>query len=160
MGDGEAGGMGTEVVVVDRDGCRFPGDAGVAEASDQLFFLGVDADNRGVAVAAVAAQAVDELELVVAFGGGGGRDALVVHAQGVAQGAQEPGDGAWADRQLEDVGEVGGEVAGGATGPAQVGAGVAGGVVAEQNDELGGQCRVFFSSALRPPPGLRIRSVS
>ncbi|MCY4593588.1 MAG: hypothetical protein OXC19_02165, partial [Bryobacterales bacterium] len=78
----------------------------------------------------------------------------------IAQGAQEAGEGARGNRQFEDIGEVVGEVAGGATGPAQVGTGVAGGVVAEQNDELDGQRRLFFSSALRPPPGLRIRSVS
>ena len=160
VGDGEAGGLGAEVVVVDRDGSRFPGEAGVAEASDQLFFLRIDAEDRGVAAGAVLPQVVDELELVVAFGGRGRRDALVVHAQGVAQGAQEAGDGPRGNWQFEDIGEVVGEVAGGATGPAQVGTGVAGGVVAEQNDKLDAQRRLFFSSALRPPPSLRIRSVS
>lgn len=104
VGDGEAGGLGAEVVVVDRDGSRFPADAGVAEASDQLFFLGIDAENRGVEAGAVTAQVVDELELVVAFGGRGGGDALVVHAQGVAQGAQEAGDGARGNRQFKDIG--------------------------------------------------------
>ena len=160
VGDGQAGGMGAEVVVVDRDRGRLPRDAGVAEASDQLFFLGVDAEDRGVEAGTVTAQAVDELELVVAFGGRGGREALVVHPQGVAQVAQQAGDGARGHRQVDDIGEVGGEVAGGATGPAQFGTGVASGVVAEQNDELGAQRRLFFSSAWRPPPALRTRSVS
>ena len=159
VGDGQAGGMGAEVVIVDRDRGRFPAHAGVAEASDQLFLLAVDTENRGVAARAVTPQLRDELELVVAFGGRAGRDALVVHAQRVAQGAQQPGDGAGRDRQAEHVGQVSGEVAGGAPGPAQVRTGVASGVVAEQNDELDAQRRLFFSSALRPPPGLRTRSV-
>ena len=77
------------------------------------------------------AQAVDELELGVAFGGGGGGEALVVHAQGEAHGTQQSGDGARGDRQVECGGQIVREVAGGAAGPAQVRAGVAGGVVAE-----------------------------
>ena len=158
--DGEAAGLGAEVVVVDRDRLLFPAEAGIAESADQLFFLGVDTEDRGVAVCAVLAQAVDELELGVAFGWGAGGDALAVHAQGEAHGAQQSGDGARGDRQVEFCAQVVGEVAGGATGPAQTGAGVAGGVVAEQFRELSGQCGLFFSKALRPPPGLRTRSVS
>ncbi len=84
----------------------------------------------------------------------------MVHPQGVAQVAQQAGDGTRGCRQLDDIGEVSGEVAGGATDPAQVRAGVASGVVAKQNDELSGQRRLFFSSLWRPPPGLRTRSVS
>ena len=114
-------------------------------------YLLVDAENWGVAGGVVTAELVDELELLVAFGGRAGRDALVVHAQGVAQAAQEAGNGARGNRQLEDIGEVVSEVAGGAPGPAQVGTGVASGVVTEQMDELDGQCRLFLASALRPP---------
>ena len=149
--------MGAEVVVVDRDGGRFPADAGVAKASDQLFLLRINAENWGVATGAGAAQAVDELELVVAFGGRGGRDALVVHAQGVAQGAQEAGDGARRNRQCEDIREVGGEVAGGGTGPAQVGTGVAGGVMAEQKGEF---LTPSLVSATRSQPNHALRSLS
>jgi len=45
VGQGDAFGVGAEVVVVDPGGCLGPGGAVVLEVADQFTFLGVDADD-------------------------------------------------------------------------------------------------------------------
>ncbi len=156
LGDGEAVCLRVEVMVVDSDGLWFPSGPGIAEAAAQLILLRINADGGGVVPGAVRAQAGDNLELGVAFGAGGGRQALGVDPQRVAHGAQQSRDGARGDLPVRFCRQVVREVAGGATDPAQVGAGVARRFVAEQCRELGGQCGRFSSSALRPPPGSRM----
>jgi len=43
--DGDAGGVGAEVVVVDESGRQIPARARILEAADQFALLGVDADD-------------------------------------------------------------------------------------------------------------------
>jgi hypothetical protein len=46
VGDGDADGIGTEIVIIDAHGRAAPLDAVVPEVADQFSFLGVDADDR------------------------------------------------------------------------------------------------------------------
>ena len=66
VGDGEALGLGAEVVILDEYGSAVPLGAGVLERADEFLFLGVDADDRCVLDGAALAQFGDVLELVVA----------------------------------------------------------------------------------------------
>ena len=43
--DGDAGGIGAEIVVVDQAGRQIPARAGILEVADQFAFLGVDAND-------------------------------------------------------------------------------------------------------------------
>ena len=53
--DGDAGGVGAEVVVVDQAGRQIPTRAGILEVADQFAFLGIDAnDGQAAALKAVA----------------------------------------------------------------------------------------------------------
>ena len=154
VGNGEAVGEGTEVVVEDLDGLLFPGGAGVLEVADEFLLLGVDADQGAVLGGATTLEGGDEFKLGVAVGRGDGGELLAVDAQGEAGGGEQAGDGAGGEGEAEG-GEGAGELGGGAVSPVQVGARVSGGVVFEQSGEGSAQCRVFFSRAWRPPPGRR-----
>ena len=84
VGDGEALGIGGEVVVVDEFGAAVPLRAGIAEGADELLLLRIDADNRDAVGGAALAQLGDVPELLVAVGMRGAGELLVVDAQRIA----------------------------------------------------------------------------
>lgn len=66
--DGDSGGVGAEVVVIDQAGRQIPTRAGILEVADQFALLGVDA-NDGQAAALEALPKITEVEkLVIAIG--------------------------------------------------------------------------------------------
>ena len=68
VGQGDAVGVGSEVVVVDQGRLLAPGGAGVLEVPDQLALFGVDADDRQALVGEGLALGGDVGELGVAAG--------------------------------------------------------------------------------------------
>lgn len=66
--DGDAGGVGAEIMIVDQDGCQIPSCARIVETSDQFALLGVDADNGMALASKSVAKITDVEELIVAIG--------------------------------------------------------------------------------------------
>ena len=78
--DGDAGGVGAKVVVVDQAGRQIPTRAGILEIADQFAFLGVDANN-GQAAALEALPKITEVEkLIIAIGTMVSGEVLVIDA--------------------------------------------------------------------------------
>ena len=76
--NGHAGGVGAEVVVVDRYRGAIPLGAGVLEIAHQFALLGIHADHRKTVTLEAMAQRGDVLELLVAEGAGVGGEFLVI----------------------------------------------------------------------------------
>ena len=76
VGNGDAVGLGAEVVVVDGKRGSFPSRAVVLEIAHQFPLLGVDADDRQAAFGEPQALRGDVLELFVAVGTGAGATRL------------------------------------------------------------------------------------
>lgn len=131
IGDGDADGVGTEVVVKNATGAAFPTEASIFEVADQFALLGIDADDGQVTALELAAELGEIFELEIAVRAGAGGDLLVIHAQRIAHLIEQPRDSIRADRDAElakFLGDSGGRPAG----PAQAGHGITGGVVLQQ----------------------------
>ena len=157
--DGEALGIGAEVVVLDPFGAAVPLGAGIAERADEFLLLGIDADDRDVVGGAALAQFGDVPELVVAPRMGSAGELLVVDAQRIAHRLEQSSDRPGADVDAERaqlVGNLGGRTAC----PLQAADRVAGRLVVHQGFDAGDDFRRFFSVGVRPPPARRTRSTS
>lgn len=84
VGDSDAVGVGTKVVIVDQYGLRAPGGACVLEATDQLLFLCVDADQGPMISYKFIAQVGYAVELSISVFVRDVAQLLVVDAQGEA----------------------------------------------------------------------------
>lgn len=158
VGDGDAGGVGTKVVIVDQPGRQIPTRTGIFKVSDEFAFLGVDTNN-GQATALEALSKIPEVEeLIVAIGAEVSGEFFVIDPQGIAHLMEEASDGVGADNHTE-VGQSHGNLIGRPSGPLQTGDGIASRIVFEQeldqSDDVGG----FFSIRFRPPPERRVPPV-
>src|SRR5258708_24210382 len=91
--NGDADGVGAEVVVVNRTRGRFPTAARIFEIADEFAFLAVHADNGQMTAREAVAQLGEILELKVAVGTRTGRDLLLIDPQGIAHVMEQAGDG-------------------------------------------------------------------
>ena len=78
--DGDAGGVGAKIVVVDQAGRQIPARARIPEVADQFAFFGIHANHRKAVTLEAMAQRGDILELLVAEGAGVGGEILVIGA--------------------------------------------------------------------------------
>jgi hypothetical protein len=82
--DGNAAGIGAEVVVIDTPRRAFPTTPGIFEVAHQFALLAIDTDNGQMAVLEAVAQVGEVFELKVAVGADAGRNLLVIETQGIA----------------------------------------------------------------------------
>ena len=157
--DGDAGGVGAEVVVVDTASREIPTGAWILKVAHQFPLFGVDTDDRQAAALKLIAKIAEVEELIVAIGTLVAGQLLVIDAQGIAHLMEETGHRVGADNDAE-VAQRHGNLVGRTARPLQAGDGVASGVVFEQEldqcEDVGG----FFSTDLRPPPERRVRPVA
>ena len=154
--DGDAGGVGAEVVIVDQAGRQVPTGTGISEMADELALLGIDANDRETTALESVAKVSEVEKLMVAIGTMVGGKLLVIDAQRIAQVMEQAGDGVGAHPDPE-VSERHGDLGGGSPRPLQAGDGIPGGIVFEQELDQGEDVGVFFSTGLRPPPTWRVR---
>jgi len=129
--DGNARGIGTEVVIVDPAGRQIPARPGIFEIADQCAFLGIHANDGETAALKSVAQVAEVEELMVAIGTMVGGEVLVIDAKGIAHLMEETGDGVGANQDPE-VTQRHCHLGGGSSRPLQTRDGVTGGVVFEQ----------------------------
>jgi hypothetical protein len=129
--DGDARGIGAEVVIVDPAGRQIPACPGIFEIADQFAFFGIDANDGETAALKSVSKIAEVEELMVAIGTMVGGEFLVIDAEGIAHLMEEAGDGAGANQDTE-VTQCHGNLGGGSPRPLQAGDGVTGGVVFEQ----------------------------
>ena len=151
IGNGDADGIGAEVVIENPSGAAFPTTAWIPEVAYQFTLLGIDTDDGQMTTLETVAQVGEIFELEVAMGAVAGGDLFVIDAQRIAHLAEQARDGIGADRDAEGA-EFLGDSGGGAAGPAQAGHGIAGSVVLQQAMEDIDYVGRFFSAAERPPP--------
>jgi len=101
VGDGDADGVGAEVVVKDAAGAAFPTATRIPEVADQFALLGVDADDGQMTALEAATQFGQIFELEIAVRTGVGGDLLVIDAQRIAHLVEQPRDGIGADADAE-----------------------------------------------------------
>ncbi len=129
--DGDASGIGAEIVVVDPAGRQIPARTGIFEMADQFAFFGIDANDGETAALKSVAKIAEVEELMVAIGTVVGGEFLVIDPKRIAHLVEEAGDGVGANEDTE-VTQRQGNLAGGSPRPLQAGDGVTGGVVFEQ----------------------------
>ena len=125
MRNGHASRVRAEVVIVDQAGRVIPSRPRVLEGAHQFALFGVDADDGQPPTLEAITQIADVEKLLVAIRTGVGGELLVVDAQRIAHGLEQPGDGVGTDVDAE-VAERQGDFGGRAAGPFQAGDGVAG----------------------------------
>jgi hypothetical protein len=81
VGNGDARGIGAEVVIVDQAGRQIPARPGIFEIADQFAFFGIDANNGETAVLKSVTQIAEVEELMVAIGTVVGGKFLVIDPQ-------------------------------------------------------------------------------
>jgi hypothetical protein len=129
--DGDSGGVGSEVVVIDQAGRQIPTRAGILEMADQFALLGVDA-NDGQATALESLPKITEVkELVIAIGTMVSGEGLVIDPERIAHFVEQTGDGVGTDDDTE-VAQRQGDLICSSPGPLQPSDGITGGVVFEQ----------------------------
>ena len=79
--DGDASGVGAEVVIVDPAGRQIPARPGIFEIADQSAFFGIDANDGETAVLKSVPQIAEVEELMVAIGTVVGGKSLVIDPQ-------------------------------------------------------------------------------
>jgi len=131
IGDGDADGVGAEVVVKDASGAAFPTAAGIAEIANQFALLGIHADDGQVTALEAVTQIGEIFELEIPIRAVTGGDLFVIHAQRIPHLIEQPRDGVGADADAE-LAQFLGDSGGGAARPPQACHGVAGGVVLQQ----------------------------
>jgi hypothetical protein len=129
--DGDAGGVGTEVVVVDQTGRKIPTRSGVLEVADQFALLGVDANDRQAAALEALPKITQVEELIIAIGADVGGEFLVIDAQGIAHLMEEAGYGVGTNDNTE-VAQSHGNLVGSSPGPLQASDGIASRIVFEK----------------------------
>jgi hypothetical protein len=129
--DGNARGIGTEVVIVDPAGRQIPARPGIFEIADQFAFLGIHANDGETAALKSVAQVAEVEELMVAIGTVVGGEFLVIDAKGIAHLMEETGDGVGANQDPE-VTQRHCHLGGGSSRPLQTRDGITGGIVFEQ----------------------------
>ena len=116
IGDGNAGGIRAEVVIVDQTRGKIPAGTGILEGADQFPLLGVDADDGMAATLESLSQIAEVEELIVPIRGVVGGEFLVIDTQRIAHLMEQAGDGVGADADAE-VGEREGNLGRRSTGP-------------------------------------------
>jgi hypothetical protein len=81
VGNGDAYGIGAEVVIIDATRGRFPTTARIFEIADEFAFLAVDADDGQMTALETVAQLGQIFELKIAVGTGTGGDLLVIDSR-------------------------------------------------------------------------------
>src|SRR5437773_3133911 len=66
--DGQAEGLGSEIVIVDEHGLSAPGAARILETTDQLLLFGINADDRLSLAGKAQALSSDMAKLLIALG--------------------------------------------------------------------------------------------
>ena len=99
--DGDAGGIGAEIVIVNQTGGEIPACSGILEGADQFPLLGIDADDGMPATLESLSQIAEIEKLIVTIGGVVGGEFLVIDTQGIAHLMEEAGDGVGADADAE-----------------------------------------------------------
>jgi hypothetical protein len=84
IGNGDADGIGTEVVIKNAAGAAFPTTAWVPEVTDQFALLGIDADDGQMTSLEAVAQIGKIFELEVSMGTVAGGNLFVIYAQRIA----------------------------------------------------------------------------
>ena len=154
--DGNADGIGAEIVIMNRPSILIPTSAVVFEVSDQFALFGIDADDGQVAPSKTLTQIGNVIELEISVGSGIGSNFLLVDAQRVIHRVQQAGDGV--GRNGEAIAsEQAGDLVGGAPGPFQASDGITGSVMIEKVFDDRDYFGRFFSVGMRPAPGRRVR---
>ena len=154
--DGNADGIGAEIVIMNRPSILIPTSAVVFEVSDQFALFGINADDGQVAPSKTLTQIGNVIELEISVGSGIGSNFLLVDAQRVIHRVQQAGDGV--GRNGEAIAsEQAGDLVGGAPGPFQASDGITGSVMIEKVFDDRDYFGRFFSVGMRPAPGRRVR---
>src|ERR1039458_10016321 len=159
VGDADTAGSGGEVVIVHQNGRAIPFGSGVLEIADQFAFLAIDADAGKALSFEASPQRADMLELLIAVGGGIGGDLLAIGAQREIHLVQKTSCGVGRDRNVDLLQNLC-DLLGGLAGPLDRKSVVSGCVMLQKNLDSIDYFRRFFSTGLRPPPVLRVRSTS
>ena len=159
VGSHEAGGFGTEIVVLYPHRHAVVLCATVLEVANQFLFLGVYTDNRLAPAGESFLLLADVEELPIAVRTLGGGDLFAVHAEFITHVLKRTANSVLAhddSRSGEFLGDFGGRPAA----PLESGDRVSSRIVPHQFFDPGDDFGRFFSTCLRPPPALRIRSAS
>ena len=117
IGNGDAVGIGAEVVIIDASRGRFPTTSRILEIPDEFAFFAVHANDGQMTALEAVAQLGEILELKVSVGTRIGRDLLVIDPQGITHVMKQAGDGIGGDGNAE-FGRFLGDRAGRAARPA------------------------------------------
>jgi len=159
VGDRDADGIGTEIVIVDANGRAVPLDAIVFEVANQLSFFSVDADNGQPLAFKAGTQRRDVTELLVAVRARVGSHGFTIHTEGKIHIAKQPRHGIGRDLNIElpqQFGDSGRRL----VGPPNASDGISGDVVFQQDFDGSDYFGRFFSTGLRPAPDCRVRPTS
>jgi hypothetical protein len=129
--DGDARGIGAEVVIVDQAGTQIPARTGIFEIADQFTFFGIDANDGETAALKSVSKIAEVEELMVAIGTVIGGEFLVIDAKGIAHLMEETSDRVGTDDDAE-VSQRPGNLVRRSPRPLQTRNGVTGGVVFQQ----------------------------
>ena len=157
VGDRHALGLRTKIMILDQDGFAVPLGAGVFEVANEFLLLGIDTDDGQASVDKSLSLLTDVKELLVTHRVFGGRDLLAVYAKLEVHLFEQTPHGVLAHRDSPS-GEFCGDLARRAPAPLHARDGVSGSIVTHQFFDSGDDFGRFFSSGLRPPPALRMRS--
>ena len=117
IGNGNAEGIGAEVVIIDASRGRFPTTSRIFAIADEFAFFAVHADDGQMTALETVAQFGQIFELKIAVGTRIGRDLLVIDPQGIAHVMKQAGDGIGGEGNAE-FGQFLGDRAGRAARPA------------------------------------------
>ena len=95
--DGDTEGVGAKVVIVDEYGCLMPSGTGILELTDELFLLGIDADQGDGLIGETLAQLRDVGKLCVSLCRRTVGALFVIDAQGKAHLLEQLGHGPGTD---------------------------------------------------------------
>ena len=143
----------------DRRLGKDPRGSWVLEVANQFLFLGIDTDDRQTLRGEAVLLFSDIEELLIAVGVLGGGNLFAVHAKPEIHLLQQTAYRVLACGDPQS-GELPGDFARRPAGPLDARHGVADCIVLHQFFDAGDDFGRFFSTGLRPPPALRIRSTS
>ena len=135
--DGDARGVGAEVMIVDQAGRQIPTCTGIFEIADQFAFFGIDADDGETTALKPVAKIAEVEELLVTIGTVVGGEFLVIDAKGIAHLMEETSHGVGTDDDAEVI-QCPGNLVRSSPRPLQTRDGIAGGVVL-RNSRAGGR---------------------